>query len=82
MYAALATRTGVIWPLVLTHAATDFAAFLAVGTLAPPQAVSATTPGISAVDVLAWIIFVGYGVFFLARRREDIDDTSIKFKII
>jgi membrane protease YdiL (CAAX protease family) len=77
MYAALAIRTGVIWPLVLTHAATDFAAFLAVGTLAPPQSAPGGFPGISAVDVLAWIIFTGYGVFLLARRRKDIGDTSL-----
>jgi uncharacterized protein len=71
MYAALAIRTGVIWPLVLTHAATDFAAFIAVGKLEPPQG---NPSGISAVDVLAWGIFVGYGVLLLATRRKDMDE--------
>jgi membrane protease YdiL (CAAX protease family) len=76
MYAALAIRTGIIWPLVLTHAGTDFAAFLAVGNLQPPQSAPG---GISAIDVFAWLIFIGYGVFLLARSRRDIDNISVQF---
>lgn len=77
MYAALAIRTGVIWPLILAHAATDFTAFLAVGTLAPPSA-SVSYEALSIIDILILFVFIGYGIFLLAPRQRDADNISVK----
>ncbi len=74
MYAALALRTGIIWPLVIIHAATDFAAFLITGGLLPPL----SSPGrITALDIFVWLAFISYGVFLLARRRNEIPNDEL-----
>ncbi len=70
MYAALVLRTGVIWPVILTHAATDFAAFLALGQLIQTQ----SPGGLSPLSVITWLAFIGYGVIVLVRRRRPVED--------
>jgi membrane protease YdiL (CAAX protease family) len=69
MYAALAIRTGTIWPLIVVHAATDFTAFLAVGTLAPPST-AAVNEVLSITDILILFGYVIYGIFLLAGRQR------------
>lgn len=61
-FAALALRSGVIWPLVVVHALIDFVAFM--------QDPAATVPvGVEvALDVTVTVVFLAYGLVVMLRR--------------
>ncbi|MDQ3855916.1 MAG: CPBP family intramembrane metalloprotease [Chloroflexota bacterium] len=64
-YAALMIRVPVIWPLILVHFLTDFAAFLSTGGV--------YSEGTSTSDVIESIVvtlvFTAYGLYLLTSRR-------------
>ncbi|NTW39550.1 MAG: CPBP family intramembrane metalloprotease [Cellulomonadaceae bacterium] len=77
-FAAVTLRTGVLWPLVVLHATTDLAGFVAIGATSAPHATLA-----SAVASLVWTaLFVGLGVVVLRgmdrREREAPQDAEPK----
>ncbi len=60
-YAAMAVRGGVIWPLMMAHGLTDFAAFVNSGEIGG-QSVSLALVVIASIYIL---IFVGYGLYLM-----------------
>lgn len=68
VYAALVLRTGVIWPTMLLHFATDFAGFLAQGRVIPPETTVSAASWV--VAGIFFVIFIAYGVVVLVRGLQ------------
>ncbi len=72
-FAAMAVRGGAIWPLMIAHALTDFAAFINSGELGG-QGVSL---GLVVIAFIYIVVFVGYGVYLLRGKPEEIPQDNV-----
>jgi uncharacterized protein len=60
-YAALVLRTGMIWPLMILHCLTDFAAFTAAGGLTISGGIAQEI----ITSIIYFVVLVGYGIWLL-----------------
>lgn len=65
-FAALAIRTGTIWPLIGIHALIDFTALLTHGSIVVP----AQPVGVLVVTVAVGVVLVVYGLYLIRPRQE------------
>ncbi len=63
-FAAMAIRGGVIWPLVVAHALTDFAAFINSGEIGG----TGVSLGLIIIAVIYILVFFAYGTYLMLRR--------------
>jgi len=62
---ALVWRTGIIWPLVLGHAFTDFASFI------QPAALQLTPAANNLILLAIIVVFAGYGLYLMVSRPAE-----------
>ncbi len=67
-YAAMALRGGVLWPLMVAHALTDFSAFINSGQIGG----TGVNLALIIIALIYILIFFGYGVYLL--RREPVEE--------
>lgn len=60
-YAALVLRTGMVWPLVITHFLTDFVGFSAGGGITT----TAVAPFMAVLGIFYVVAFTAYGIYLL-----------------
>ncbi len=70
-FAAMALRGGVIWPLMVAHALTDFAAFINSNQIGG----SGVDLGLILIASFYILVFVGYGIFLLRKPTEQVSET-------
>jgi len=63
-FAALALRSGVLWPLVAVHALIDFVAFLQDPAVTVPRTAEVV------LDLVVTVVFVAYGLVVMLARRS------------
>ncbi len=70
-YAALVLRTGLLWPLIVTHILTDVAAFLSSGRAGAAEVDTATY----VLAVVYIVAFTAYGIYVLRRGTAAMQNT-------